>query len=267
MANGGPGFASGVYLGYGWVLTAYHVVQNFSGGFLLGNSVFDGVTYAAEQGSGIRLQNPDTSFTDLALFRLETEPAGLQPLTLATTTPTVADIQSGYDVVMAGFGPNRETTSTRWSVSGSTWAEVPAGGNVRGYKSVAGQTVRWGTNRLELQSGAATQTINIGLGPVTVLQTSFDFFTSGEAQALVGDSGGGLFHKRADNVWELAGILDAIGTLPGQPSQTAVNGNVTLSVNIATYSGQIASIIPEPGSAVAILSGLVLLGLSRRRRR
>jgi hypothetical protein len=95
----------------------------------------------------------------------------------------------------------------------------------------------------------------------------FDSGVNGEAQALIGDSGGGLFHKRTDGMWELTGILDAISTFNGQPGQTAVYGNATVAIDIATYQAQIAAIIPEPASGAMLVLGFsaIFLGIRRNR--
>src|SRR5262245_25626529 len=66
-------YNSGVYLGNGWVLTAYHVVRDGSGGFLFNDvifrdPVFGDTTFAVNTATAVRLQNADTTFTDLALF-------------------------------------------------------------------------------------------------------------------------------------------------------------------------------------------------------
>src|SRR5262245_20194431 len=86
-------FNSGVYLGNGWVLTAYHVVQDGSGGFLFNDvvfrdPVFGDTTFVVNATTAVRLQNADTTFTDLALFRLTTTPTFLSPVTIASALPT-----------------------------------------------------------------------------------------------------------------------------------------------------------------------------------
>jgi hypothetical protein len=64
---GAIGFGGGVYIGYGWVLTANHV--GASDGITLG-----GVKYAAIPGTGQRLTNNGTAgksaLTDLYMFRI-----------------------------------------------------------------------------------------------------------------------------------------------------------------------------------------------------
>ncbi len=65
--------------------------------------------------------------------------------------------------------------------------------------------------------------------------------TTHEAQAAVGDSGGGVFQKDG-TTWELTGIMGAIGTFVGQPSQTAIFENVTYSAQLANYRSEIIAL-------------------------
>lgn len=87
------GFASGVYMGNGWVLTAAHVG---AGSFKLG-----GTTYTAIAGTTHSIQTTvgNTGTADLLLFQIA-NPPNLAALTISTSTPTV----NVSKVVMVGNG-------------------------------------------------------------------------------------------------------------------------------------------------------------------
>lgn len=246
--------ASGVYLGNGWVLTAYHVVIDFV--FL--NANFGGTSYTGNPSTAVRLQNADNSPTDLALFRLTTMPP-LPEVTLSLTTPVITS-----SLIMMGNGRNRDATETHWDVATlpnpDVWTETLGPGDELGYKWAGGNTLRWGTNN---QASLLPSEINYGLGDVTTFRTNFSNSGGSEAQAAIGDSGGGVFFKNGGE-WELAGIMLAVNGLNGQPNETAVYGNETFSADIATYQAQILNIIPEPTSAMLLVIGAGAL-LRRRR--
>ena len=257
-------FISGVYLGNGWMLSAYHGVRNASStGFQFGTVFLNGGAYSVNAGTAVRLQNADTTLTDLALFQLTTTPAGLTAPLLASEDPT-----DGLSLSMMGNGPVRNASETHWNVNTVpatwTWTETGGAGNAQGYKWTPGQqSLRWGTNNITaFTSGGTTEVINYGLGDVTLFKTTFNN-TTNEAQAGGGDSGGGVFWKEGED-WVLGGIMLTVGTYNGQPSGTSVYGDATYAANLKTYSSQITSIIPEPSSAVLVLAGVGLLARRRR---
>ncbi len=257
-------FISGVYLGNGWMLSAYHGLRDAGAtGFQFGTVILNGSNYSVNAATALRLQNADTTLADLALFQLTTTPAGLTAPTLATTNPTDA-----LSLTMMGNGPDRGASETHWNVNTGvnpwTWAETGGAGNARGYKWTPGQqSLRWGTNNITAFSGGATTTpIDDGFGIITTFKTNFTNSTD-EAQAGGGDSGGGVFWKEGGN-WVLGGIMLATAAYSGQPSSTSVYGDETYSANVATYSSQIASVIPEPTSAFLALAGVGLLARRRR---
>ena len=249
-------FNSGVYLGNGWVLTAYHVIDNGLGGFQFGSIVFDGISYTAEDGSAVRLSNPGLGPTDLAVFKLTTVPENLAPVKLSLTTPLL-----GASVSMAGDSINRMPNETHWNVVNSVWTETNGPGTRQGYKwADGGQTVRWGTNAVSRTALLE----NDGFGEIVAFRTVLSAGISGEAQGAAGDSGGGVFVKNAGQ-WELAGIMVATSAFAGQPGRTAVFGNETLIADISTYRNQILA-VPEPGCGVLLLIGAAALAVRRQRR-
>jgi hypothetical protein len=220
--------ASCVYLGGGWVLSAAHVGVN--------RTLFIDTWY---EWSGVshRLTNANGSITDLTLFRLNSSPP-LPSMTLARTTPTALSTVDFIAYGLIAGGPQQ----TFGAYTGFPWSTSGAKG--------------WGNNKV---SAGGLRTINSGFGDVRVFTT--DFTSPGtpgptapmsdEAQAAAGDSGGGVFQRRG-TTWELVGILDEISVYPDQPANTAVYGNLTFSIDVATYRSQILAILA--GSAVPALS-------------
>lgn len=246
--------ASGVYLGNGWILTAYHNLSDGGSGFQIGGVSLQGVPYTADPSTATRLHNPNSSLTDLAMFRLTAIPSGVQSLTLSGAAPSV-----GVEVRMMGNGQDRALSETHWN---SAWEEEVAPFAETGYKLVGTRTLRWGTNNM------ASGLLNIGdsFGNFLGFYTTFDA-SSGDAQATGGDSGGGVFRKNGSN-WELTGImLGADQPSGGQPAGTILYGDRTFAASIATYKTEIESIraLPEPSTAIFSLTGLAI-ALQRRRR-
>lgn len=214
--------ASGTYLGAGWMLTAFHVGP--------GDANFGGTLFPWD-GTSLRLTNADGSSTDMVMFHLQTLPP-LPRMALVTSTPPTA-----APVDMIGFG----------HIAGSAQTNI---GSHTGFYWSASQFKSWGNNQI---ASGGTSVINIGLGDLTVFRTVFDAppsQTSDEAQAAPGDSGGAVFQK-IGATWELAGMIDAIGTFNDQAFGTAVYDDETYSADIATYRPQIAAVV---AATVPILS-------------
>ncbi|HEV2292542.1 MAG TPA: trypsin-like peptidase domain-containing protein [Tepidisphaeraceae bacterium] len=252
--------ASGIYLGDGVVLTAYHVGP--------GTITFASGSFTAVSGSELRLQDPiDSTPTDLVLFRIGAAPA-LPSLTIASTTPLV-----GTSAVLAGNGRNRAESLTYYDVSGThpdfTWTETsnPATAEASGYKWAADNTLRWGSNVTENASrvGAApgpTVNVNARFGNVRSILTDFDNVLN-EGQAAGGDSGGAMF----DTAGTLIGLMHAIGPFEDQPANTSIFGNVTYAADLSYYRSQIVAYVPEPSSALFIAGMCAVIALRRRRAR
>ncbi len=205
-------YASGVYLGNGWVLTAYHVVRDASlSGFRFSDVVFHDpilgdTTFAVNPSTAIRLQNSDSTFTDLALFQLTT----VADLSFGRSPSPPLCPRADPPVMMAGGGVNRQSALTCLECQRLERLDrdhAAAGIDATGYKEIQGsQTLRWGTNTIESQNTL----LDAGYGNLTVFTTDFDN-VSNQAQAAAGDSGGGVFYKNG-STWELAGIINATGT-------------------------------------------------------
>jgi hypothetical protein len=251
------GIGTGVYLGGGWVLTASHV-----GG---GEIVLGSGTYAMLPDSGFQLTNGGaagkTAATDLYMYRLTTDP-GLPAISIGQAAPA-----AGSAVTLIGAGRDRGAFTTcviNTSVSPYLWTETSVSPNAAGYQELASRSMRWGTNAVSLVGWDSIDGLD-----VAGLRTDFTFSQSysSEAQAAVGDSGGGVFRKNG-SVWELAGIMLGVGTFSGQPANTAVFGNVTAIADLSVYRAQIMQVVPEPGAITLALGGVIVaafFGLGRPR--
>ena len=213
----GPGL-SAIYLGNRWVVTASHVGA--------GTVTFNGVPYAPIAGTTIGFETAPGQLADLIVFKLRDDP-GLPSLAITTTAPAV-----GTSIVMMGYGRNRGA-ATQWSgIDGWLWG--------------ASSAKRWGTNRI----AAAPTTVTIGPNTSRAFWTDFSLspppqVTTHEAQAALGDSGGGLFVDQGAN-WALGGLIFAIGTYGGQPANTSLHGNLTYAIDLAFYRSAILSITTQP---------------------
>lgn len=212
---GGP---TGVYLGNGWVLTANHVGTN--------PVDFDGIAYPVVPGSTIQLQNPDTSFADLKVFRIDPYPdLGLLPI--RATTPPV----NAYLTFIA-VGLSRGAATSWMGINGWLWGATTG--------------KRWGTNRLTA-TGIANGTLGFSAS-FTHVGTMGS--TTHEAIGANGDSGGAAFVKNG-STWELAGLLFAISSFGGQPYGTSLYGNLTWSADLSQYRDQLIEITrPECANEV-----------------
>jgi hypothetical protein len=263
--------ASAVYLGNRWVLTAFHV--NASGTFPV---IFNSTAYTPVPGTATQLTNNGTpgmsAHADLMVFQINADP-GLPPVQLSSTAPSLGD-----DIVMIGNGLNRQLSRTFWQVTmnagdnNDTWTETLGAHNVEGFKAGAGSALRWGTNDAEFVG----LNVNDGPGDNRVFVSLFDDDFAGrpnEAQGILGDSGGGVFHKNGVQ-WQLSGIMLAVGTAgnPGffdnPPGDTAAFGqHVTVMADLSFYRNQILTLtIPEPSTAL-MLTGAMGLTLRRTRSR
>lgn len=259
ILNGG----SGIYLGANWVLTASHVGA--------GTISFGGVSYDAVSNSVVSLTNGvagRTMFTDLILFQLTSAPAGLAPLTLASSAPTL-----GAPVTMIGAGLDRGAF-TEWSVNTQTnpwaWTVVSSNADAAGYQTLASRSMRWGTNTVGTNNLWINVTGSAGPADVRSFATVFDILSGpDDAQAVNGDSGGAVFTK-SGSAWELGGVMIAAAGYSGQPSPAthAIDGNRTFSADLSFYREQIMSVVPEPSTyALLALSASLLVFVCWRRRK
>lgn len=246
--NGASGIYLGQYGGGNWVLTANHVGA--------GNFISNGTTYNLVGGSDVQVAG-----IDLRVFQIVV-PGGDTNLLPLSNLSLNSNSVLGSETTMIGFGRNRAATETTYYVDTTpatwTWSEsnfVGADSTAGGYKWGPGNTKRWGLNTIDSQ---------IDVSGTMMLSTDFDPVV-GEGQVAVGDSGGGMFTLDGGN-WELAGVLDLQGTFNNQPGETAVFGDATYAIDVASYRTQILAAIPEP-SSFTLLGGSALLFAAIRRRK
>jgi hypothetical protein len=235
---GRVGSASGVYLGNRWVLTANHV-----GSASLRLS--DGRTFAPVADSGVRLQNTGSvagfGGADLFMYRLAADP-GLPAVSIAASAPA-----PGERVSMIGAGLDLQAPMLGWQTTAVTgglrWTEAPlVHANTFGFALGTTSTMRWGYNHV-----SSASTFDSTSDRTWTFSTRFDppgttllrFF---EAQAVVGDSGGGVFHE-VDGQWQLSGIMVSQDLLNNQPAGTVVFGGSSNIADLSKYREQILELL------------------------
>lgn len=251
--------ATAVYLGWrntihgprGYALSAMHI------GFASSITI-QGNSYSVTR---TRIMSSDLAVLTLSsgIFDMPTLPV----ISLSSSSPA-----TGTPVIMAGNGRNRVQNAT---TNAFTSDAVPVADGT-GYTSTTPRIVRWGTNEtLHFGSNplAVLASANIGGFSTLVFQTEFNtpsagtWTTTNEAQAVVGDSGGGIFAYDGS----LLGIMAAVS---GSNTAQAAFGNETYAINIASYASGIESItgtnlIPEPGSGTLLVCAALLFFLIRRK--
>ena len=259
---GAIGVGGGVYIGYGWVLTASHV--GASDGIVLG-----GVKYPMLPGTARQLTNAGaagkSTLTDLYMFQIQKPSVSLPFIHVASTAPA-----NGETVTMIGRGRLQQANPTYWDVNDSSnpwiWTETTAAlANEAGFKADGAKEKRWGTNVIDDRGWFNVGPDVLGLG------TTFDpFVSTNEAQVVNGDSGGAVFVKQA-GAWNLAGIIIAQGVLPNQPggTSTAAFYNTSNFADLSYYRPQIVAIVvPEPVAMTQLfVAGGIGLGVWWPRRR
>lgn len=217
-----------LYVGNGWVVTAWHVGE--------GTVTLGGVDYPHVPGSRTRLTGPTGSPPDVAVMKIAGDPGLPEPVIATTTVPP------GTDIVMIGHGKDRGTPLSWMGVDGWNWGDP--------------FTTRWGTNRVTTTSITTLDTRSFEMAFDEIGQPGA---TSDEAHATLGDSGGAVFWKDG-GPWKLAGMMIAVSTYGNQPVKTALFGNNIVAADLSYYRAQILSLTSTPGCSDGLdddLDGLV----------
>jgi hypothetical protein len=207
-----------IYLGGGFAMTARHVG--------MGEIWLEGEIIAPVPGSKRTMLNINGSAADAMIFELDPDAVlpDLPIIPIATDPPRL-----GEDVLMIGFGRRREKV-----------IEYQLDGDTRfGFTWTRKGAKRWGTNRIESISDIVTQgnyrTRAMSLAfdePFTARSTRF------EAQAAVGDSGGGVFVQR-DGEWLLAGLMISVAGDSRAPEASTLYGDLTFATDLTFYRDEI----------------------------
>jgi hypothetical protein len=217
------------------VLTANHVGP--------GNSYFENVLYPWAIGSDVRLHNPDNSYADLLLFRLQPPFPPLTDLVIASAAPPL-----GRSLVMIGNGRNR----------GDPYPPGP--GPKDGYLWGSGAAKRWGTNYVEDVNaefwGGPSQFNTKVFG--SEFHKSGSGHSTHECHAATGDSGGAAFAWNGSS-YDLAGILIGIVTYQSQPPESSFYGNYVFAADLFVYRDEIVATMPEPTGG--LFAGIALLAM------
>jgi hypothetical protein len=276
------GGASVIYLGNDWAITASHVALTGAYDYvqLAGQNYTIGFTRALDNSDG-------TTPCDLTLIHLLGDPnVNLPSVTIPAANSAYApkDLVANQSVTMVGAGMDLGTSETDHG--------EPA------YSLTSSEDVtRWGTNVINIGTvGYPNTLVPLQNNPAeaytfTTTFASSPSATNQEAQATLGDSGGGVFENFGGTqsgdtwiggTWYLVGMMDGF-VLPypvsaeNDPSSDYYN-NVYVNeessiIDLPAYSSIIAAgmvVAPEPSGLVlgGLGAGIALLaGLHARRQR
>jgi len=240
------GLASGVYLGYGWVITCAHLgTGNLN--FTLNGTTYPYVADSVHTFTGTATQavvSTGTTTTtvvnqvDIILFQVSPAP-DLPALPIRSSNP----VENSSKVVMIGYGDGGSKTNETWGYDTVNYSPSV-------YLNLTGSSL-WSNDFVTLDGSTA------------------------EYQVVGGDSGGGDFiYNSTLQRWELAGLNE--GNSPGVFSafvqlndstfstvdpNTPTQGETTTYTGTTTYSTQIEQIIlPVADSPAMPAWALVVLG-------
>ncbi len=239
--------SSGVYLGRnattgrGWVMTAAHVTELFTG---TGTITVAGQSYTVRD-SRI-MKHPDangTLFTDIRLYAIGGS-SGDPTLPALPAVPLLdADVANGDDLVLTGRG-RRQQSPVEDITAPYAWDWIA---------NQSTRQMRWGSNHVELWTEVAPDLLfSLTNNPPVTMETIcfasvFDdpavSGTPSEGQLAWLDSGGAAFVKCSGS-WYLAGTNSSVDDGPDDDDSPdpAGYGDVSIIPHLPTYRGQIDSI-------------------------
>lgn len=267
----GSSKGTGVYVGNGWVLTAYHVAENQSN---LTFTVEGDQSYSIRSGSEntYRLRNvADTADIDMYMFRVAV-PSGsglysLSDLEVASSLPN-----NGTTGTHIGTGVGQTSSEeTTWYVDTdpATWVwdtEEFEGWDTNHYgyywDTNASRDTRWNQQEMAVN--------NYDFSGMEGFLTSFED-TDGYGIAADKDSGSGIFFKSGGD-WYLSGIgITVLSSYSGHPEDASVvsdppDADFSAYADLTAYRDQIQStrLLPEPSAAFLVLLAGAAATIRRR---
>lgn len=256
-----------VYLGNGWVITAAHVGSGATTTFTTTSGTT--VSYSLVENSTVSYTNSDGSTADFVLYQISGDTSSLSAASISPTS-----VSYNATLYSVGYGLTRSSSPTYYTYNSSTgvWtsSSTYTPGSYTGY-TYSDAAKAAGTNNVSNYLGDSSDGV---ITSVTANGHTSDVFTysftannSNEAIVASGDSGGGVFAV-VDGKLTLVGLNILLYTNDTQPSGTAISGNYSGAVSLASYYTFISSVIatvPEPTSVALLgLGGAALLARRRR---
>lgn len=241
--------AGAVYLGGGWFMTARHLGT-------ASTVKLDSINYSVNSATWTSITNSDGSFADMRLFQVS-DPGAISAPGIQVNTSALS---SGESLTMIGYGRNVSSIIT------NTYNSKGQQTQVRYYEGTT-SSMKWGYNQI---SGFSNHFESVGFGFFSdVFATTL---SSGSAQALDKDSGGGVFiYDSVSGEYVLAGIMigavryqDANGIFAATDTGTALQSSKTYAVDLSAYSDQINQVIPEPATGILLVGVAFVFGIIHR---
>ncbi len=207
-----------IYLGNGHALTARHVG--------MGEIFLEGEIFEPERGSNRTILNASGTAADAMVFALEDgHPLPDWPVVPIATQPP----REGEDVLLVGFGRERERVDEFEDEAGPRFS----------FRWTRKGAKRWATNRITSAFDVLAQGNLTSRAFVLRFDEPYSpHSTRYEAQAAVGDSGGGVFVRR-DGVWQLLGLMVSVSGIRNAPQSGAVYGDQTYAIDLSHYRPEI----------------------------
>lgn len=205
-----------IYLGNGYALTARHVG--------MGEILLDGRIFEPERGTNRTILNTNGTAADAMVFALENDPPFPEwPVIPIATEPP----RAGEDVLLVGFGRERLRVD-EFEDEGGLGRRFSFRWTDKGAK-------RWATNRISSTFDVLAQGNLTSRAFVMQFDEPYSrHATRYEAQAAVGDSGGGVFVHR-EGEWRLLGLMVSVSGVRNAPRSGAVYGDRTYVIDLSHY--------------------------------